>query len=138
MNGGERIGKSGGVAEHPRGWVRRLVGARGVGVPEKTLYWWSVHLERFLGYCRKAGPESSEILEVAIGEFLESIRGESEREKFAGEQARVALDVFADGVVNWGWGVDRFGRSGPTFCVKSGRRARAGRNWRAEGGGHGG
>jgi hypothetical protein len=27
--------------------------------PEKTLYWWSVHLDRFLNFCRRAGPESS-------------------------------------------------------------------------------
>jgi hypothetical protein len=54
--GKERI-----VAEHPKDWVVRMVEGRGIRVPEKTLYWWSVHLERFLKFCRSAGAESSEI-----------------------------------------------------------------------------
>ena len=53
------------VAEHPKAWVVRMVEGRGIRVPEKTLYWWSVHLERFLKFCRSAGAESSEIPEVA-------------------------------------------------------------------------
>jgi hypothetical protein len=58
--GKERI-----VAEHPKGWVVRMVEGRGLKVAERTLYWWSVHLERFLKFCRSAGAESSEILLVA-------------------------------------------------------------------------
>ena len=61
MNEGkERI-----VAEHPKAWVVRMVQGRGLKVAEKTLYWWSVHLERFLKFCRSAGAESSEIPVVA-------------------------------------------------------------------------
>ena len=54
--GKERI-----VAEHPKAWVVRMVEGRGLKVAEKTLYWWSVHLERFLKFCRSAGAESIEI-----------------------------------------------------------------------------
>jgi hypothetical protein len=49
------------VAEHPKAWVVRMVEGRGLKVAEKTLYWWRVHLERFLKFCRCAGAESSEI-----------------------------------------------------------------------------
>ena len=38
-----------------------MVEGRGMKVAEKTLYWWSVHLERFLKFCRSAGAESIEI-----------------------------------------------------------------------------
>jgi len=64
---------------HPKAWVRRMVEGRGLNPPERTLKWWSVHLGRFLMDCRKAGPESSQILEAAIKQFLISIRGEGER-----------------------------------------------------------
>ncbi len=63
-------------------------------VAEKTLYWWSVHLERFLKFCRYAGAESSEIPEVAAGLFLESLPVGGSAQDFAREQARMALDVF--------------------------------------------
>jgi len=106
---------------HPKAWVRRMVEARGVCAPEKTLYWWSVHLERFLAFCRKAEPESIQIPEIAARMFLESIRGDSDREKFASEQARMALDVFLAGTENWGWKVDRLGRPGPVFRLKTSR-----------------
>ena len=66
--GKERI-----VAEHPKAWVVQMVGGRGLKVAEKTLYWWSVHLERFLKFCRSAGAGSSEIPEVAARLFLESL-----------------------------------------------------------------
>ena len=67
-------GNTGGLenaGEHPKAWVVRLVEGRGVKVAKKTLYWWSVHLERFLKFCRSAGAESSEIPEVAARLFLE-------------------------------------------------------------------
>jgi hypothetical protein len=50
-----------------------MVEGRGLKVAEKTLYSWSVHLERFLKFCRSAGAESSEIPEVAARLFLESL-----------------------------------------------------------------
>ena len=63
------------VAEHPKLWVIRMVEGWGMRVADKTLYWWSVHLERFLNFCRSAGAESSEIPEAAVRLFLESLPG---------------------------------------------------------------
>jgi hypothetical protein len=87
--GKERI-----VTEHPKAWVVRMVEGRGLKVAEKTLYWWSVHLERFLKFCRSAGAESSEIPEVAARLFLESLIVGGSAQDFTREQARMALDVF--------------------------------------------
>jgi len=67
--------------------------APGLKVAEKTLYWWSVHLEQFLKFCRSAGAESSEIPEVAARLFLESLPVGGSAQDFACEQARMALDV---------------------------------------------
>jgi integron integrase len=96
-----------------------MVAGRGVTPSEKTLYWWSVHLDRFLHFCRKAGRESTVFPEKAAESFLVSIQGESERNKFAAEQARMVLDVFLAEVENWHWGEDRFGREGPLFRLKA-------------------
>ena len=62
-----------GQAAHPTAWMRRMAEYRGLRPAEKTLYWWSVHLERFANFCRKAGREASEIPEVAAKEFLRMI-----------------------------------------------------------------
>ena len=96
-----------------------MLSGRGITPPEKTLYWWSVHLDRFLSFCRKAGPETSAVAERATKAFLTSIAGETDGEKFAAEQARMALDVFLAEVENWRWGADRFGRLGPMFRLKT-------------------
>ena len=112
--GKERI-----VAEHPKAWVVRMVEGRGLKVAEKTLYWWSVHLERFLKFCRSAGAESSEIPEVAARLFLESLPVGGSAQDFAREQARMALDVFIGEMVGWSWGEDRYGRVGPEFRLKA-------------------
>jgi hypothetical protein len=112
--GKERI-----VAEHPKAWVVRMVEGRGIRVPEKTLYWWSVHLERFLKFCRSAGAESSEIPEVAARLFLESLPVGGSAQDFAREQARMSLDVFIGEMVGWSWGEDRYGRVGPKFRLKA-------------------
>jgi hypothetical protein len=107
------------VAEHPKAWVVRMVEGRGLKVAEKTLYWWSVHLERFLKFCRSAGAESSEIPEVAARLFLESLPVGGSAHDFAREQARMALDVFIGEIVGWSWGEDRYGRVGPKFRLKA-------------------
>ena len=93
--GKERI-----VAEHPKAWVVRMVEGRGLKVAEKTLYWWSVHLERFLKFCRSAGAESSEIPEVAARLFLESLPVGGSAQDSACEQVRMALDVFIREIVS--------------------------------------
>ena len=107
------------VAEHPKAWVVRMVAGRGIRVPEKTLYWWSVHLERFLKFCRSAGAESSEIPEVAARLFLESLPVGGSAQDFAREQARMSLDIFIGEMVGWSWGKDRYGRVGPKFRLKA-------------------
>jgi integron integrase len=109
------------VAEHPKAWVVRMVEGRGLRVAEKTLYWWSVHLERFLKFCRSAGAESSEIPEVAARLFLESLPVGGSAQDFAREQARMALDVFLSEIEGWSWGEDRYGRVGPKFRLKATR-----------------
>lgn len=82
-----------GLEGHPKAWVSRLVSGRSLKVPERSLAWWSVHLERFLGFCRKLGKESSADPGVAAKVFLESLSGESgPRAQFAREQARQALE----------------------------------------------
>jgi len=107
------------VVEHPKAWVVRMVEGRGLKVEEKTLYWWSVHLERFLKFCRSAGAESNEIPEVAARLFLESLPGGGRAQEFAREQARMALDVFLAEMVGWTWEEDRHGRLGPKFRLKA-------------------
>lgn len=108
-----------GQPTHPKAWVRRMEERRGLRPPEKTLYWWSVHLERFLNFCRKAGSEASEMPEVAAQEFLRIIAGTGANAVFASEQARQAIDVFVQEIENWHW-VEREGeRPGPTFRLKA-------------------
>ena len=119
--GGMSEGKERIVAEHPKAWVVRMVEGRGLRVAEKTLYWWSVHLERFLKFCRSAGAESSEIPEVAARLFLESLPVGGSAQDFAREQARMALDVFLSEIEGWTWGEDRYGRVGPKFRLKATR-----------------
>jgi len=105
--------------EHPRAWVVRMVEGRGMRVPDKTLYWWSVHLERFLKFCRSVGPEVSEIPAAAARLFLESLPSGGQAQEFAREQARMAMDVFLAEMDHWSWGEDRFGRMGPNFRLKA-------------------
>ena len=127
MSAGRGAGVAvGGVREAP-GWVKRLVAARGVRLSEKTLYWWGVHLSRFLRHCRTAGADASENLASAIGQYLEAMGEGGTAKAFQVEQARQALDVFRDGVENWHWR-EEGERAGPTFRL----RAAAGK---VEGGG---
>ena len=108
-----------GQAIHPNPWVRCMGESRGLRPPEKTLYWWSVHLERFLNFCRKAGREASEIPEVAAKEFLRMIAGTGANAVFASEQARQALDVFVQEVEDWHWNEREGERPGPASRMKA-------------------
>ena len=108
-----------GQAIHPKPWVRCMGESRGLRPPEKTLYWWSVHLERFLNFCRKAGREASEIPEVAAKEFLRMIAGTGANAVFASEQARQALDVFVQEIENWHWTEREGERPGQAFRMKA-------------------
>jgi integron integrase len=106
-------------APHPKAWVRRMAERRGLRPPEKTLYWWSVHLDRFLHFCRKAGRKASEIPEVVAQQFLNSIAGSSVHAAFASEQARLALDVFLQEAEHWHWSEREGERPGPAFRLKA-------------------
>ena len=106
-------------ATHPKPWVRRMAERRGLRPPEKTLYWWSVHLERFINFCRKAGRQASELPEVAAKEFLRMIAGTGASAVFASEQARQALDVFVQEIENWHWTEGEGERPGPAFRMKA-------------------
>lgn len=107
------------AAPHPKPWVRRMVERRGLSAPDKTLYWWSVHLERFLNFCRKAGPEASAIPSEAAKLFLESIQGETSAQAFAADQARQALEIFLQEIENWHWDESDGERAGPKFRLKA-------------------
>lgn len=61
------------TSDHPKDWVRFTVSNRGLNPPAKTLYWWSIQIERFLAYCKKAGPLASERPECSAPLFLSSI-----------------------------------------------------------------
>ncbi len=111
---------------HPKPWVRRMAERRGLHPPEKTLYWWSVHLDRFLVFCRKLGPKASEIPEMAARQFLDSIAGTSANAAFASEQARQALDVFLQETEHWHWSEREGERPGRAFRLKA--TAEAGRS----------
>lgn len=50
------------------GWVRRLFEGRGLAVPDRKLHWLGVHLDRFLGWCRKQGPPAD--LNALAGSYL--------------------------------------------------------------------
>jgi len=78
---------------HPKPWVRRMVEHRGRHPREKTLYWWSVHLERFANFCGKAGREASEISEVAAKEFRRMIARTGGSAAFTCEQARQPIEA---------------------------------------------
>ena len=66
-------------------------------VADKTLYWWSVHLERFLKFCRSSGPESSEIPEVAVRLFLESLPVGGSGQDFARRAGEDGVGCFKRG-----------------------------------------
>jgi hypothetical protein len=85
-----------------------MVEGRGIAARDKTLYWWSVHLERFLKFCRDAGPASSAIPEAVVKLFLGSLPSGSSAQDFAREQARMALDVFLSETEGWSWGEDQY------------------------------
>jgi integron integrase len=104
---------------HPKPWVRRMAERRGLHPPQKTLYWWSVHLDRFLVFCRKLGPKASEIPEMAVRQFLDSIAGTTANAVFAAEQARQALEVFLQETESWHWREHEGERAGPAFRLKA-------------------
>jgi len=111
---------------HPSKWVVRLVEGRGLHVPDKVLFWWSVHLDRFLSYCRSAGAVGSREFDVAAKNFLESIDGDTKRQQFARDQARQALEALRGSIENWRWEeATSDKRAGPRFRLKATLKAGA-------------
>lgn len=82
-------------------WIRRLYAGAGLRVNEKRLSWNTVHLDHFLGWCRRQG-DGADRLE--LGElarlYLEDLRS-SQANPYRVEQAREALAVFFRGVSGW-------------------------------------
>jgi len=99
------------------GWVRRLVQAQGVRVPEATLGWWSWYLQEFIRYADRKG-ERVEVKFLAQ-EFVRSLEAERPPVKaFRVDQTRQALTVFLRGIENRHW-ESHGGRWRARFRVKA-------------------
>ena len=98
-----------------------MVSNRGLNPPAKTLYWWSVHIERFLDYCKKAGPVASERPECSVPLFLSSMNREGSAGTYAYQQAQQALELFISELDNWHWSSQGEALSGPHFRLKASR-----------------
>ena len=98
-------------------WVRRLVEAQNVPVPEDTLAWWSWHLQEFLRYAGQKG-EQVEAGPLAA-EFMQSLELATPPAKpFRLTQTRQALTVFLRGIEHWRW-TEQEGRWRPRFRMKA-------------------
>jgi hypothetical protein len=82
-------------------WIIRLYAGAGLNVNENRLAWNAVHIEHFLGCCRRrgAGADRLELGEL-IRLHLEDLRN-SEANQYRVDQAREALAVFYWGVSGW-------------------------------------
>jgi integron integrase len=98
-------------------WVRNLLAGQGFALPESVQFWWSVHLEAFLRYVRKRGPEIP--LEQLVTDYLTGLRLEQPvLPDWRVEQVRLAMDVFVRGIEQWRWEADAQGRATPRFRLK--------------------
>ena len=109
------------TSDHPKDWVRRMVSNRGLNPSAKTLYWWSIHIERFLAYCKKAGPLASERPECSAPRFLSSINRWGNTDTYGYQQAQQAIDLFISELDNWHWTSHDGALSGPHFRLKVSR-----------------
>ena len=105
-------------SDHPKDWVRRMISNRGLNPPAKTLYWWSIHIERFFAYCKKAGPLASERPECFALLFLSSINRGGSTETYGYQQAQQAIDLFISELDHWHWTSHDGALSGPHFRLK--------------------
>ena len=108
-------------SDHPKDWVRHMVSNRGLNPPAKTLYWWSIHIERFLAYCKKAGPLASERPECSAPRFLSSINRWGNTDTYGYQQAQQAIDLFISELDHWHWNPHDRALSGPHFRLKVSR-----------------
>jgi integron integrase len=98
-------------------WVKNLLAGQGFSLPESVQFWWSVHLEAFLRYTRKRGPDVP--LEQLITDYLTGLRMDKPPlPEWRVEQIRMALEVFARGIELWRWVTDVQGRPTPRFRLK--------------------
>ena len=98
-------------------WVKNLLAGQGFSLPEKVQFWWSVHLEAFLRYARKRGPEVA--LAQLVTDYLTGLRLEQPViPAWRVEQIRLALDVFVRGIEQWRWEADAQGRPTLRFRLK--------------------
>ncbi len=115
--------------------MRRLYAWAGLHLSNKRLAWNAVHVEHFLGWCRRLGEGADkEELGTLARVYLEELRrsvglNAKEAHKYRVEQVREALAVFYRGVT--GWRMERMERDGrqwwqPTFRLKTGVHAAAG------------
>lgn len=92
---------AGGADKKIPDWIRRLYAGAGLSVNEKRLSWNTVHLDHFLGWCRRLG-DGADRLE--LGElarlYLEDLRG-AQANEYRVDQAREVLAVFYRGVSGW-------------------------------------
>jgi integron integrase len=98
-------------------WVRNLLAGQGFDLPDEKQFWWNVHLEAFLRYARKRGPEIP--LEQIVADHLAGLRAEEPPiTPWRFEQVRLALQVFERGIEHWRWETDAHGRLTPRFRIK--------------------
>jgi integron integrase len=98
-------------------WVKNLLAAQGFDLPEGKQFWWNVHLEAFLRYARKRGPEIP--LEQIVADHLTALRAEQPPiSTWRLEQVRLALEVFERGIEHWRWETNAQGRLTPRFRIK--------------------
>ena len=99
-------------------WVKHLLAGQGFSLPEKVQFWWSVHLEAFLRYVRKRGPEIP--LEQLVTDYLHRIAaGAPDRSRVArGADSSWRWRYFVRGIEQWRWETDTQGRPTPRFRLK--------------------
>ena len=106
------------TSDHPRDWVGRMVSNRGLNPPAKTLYWWSIHIDRFLAYCKKAGLLARERPECSAPLFLSSINRGGNTETYGYQQAQQAIDLFISELDQWHWNSHDVALPGPHSRLK--------------------
>jgi len=98
-----------------------MVSNRGLNPPAKTLYWWSIHIERFLAYCKKAGPLACERPLCSAPLFFSSINRGGNTETYGYQQAQLAIDLFISELDHWHWNSRAGALPGPHSRLKPSR-----------------
>lgn len=108
--------RSAGRADPP--WLRRLWANQRIRLSEEKLHWWSVHVQRFLGFIRQEQLEGP--VSVLAQRFLENLAvRQPPPSEWQLDQVRQALDVFGRGIQHWHFERQEDGRLRPAFRVNS-------------------